>query len=292
MDLCVWTRATFFSVSLANSGGRWPGSTYPWWQRRSPSSAPGWSSSCSYGRGGRSAASRSSARSPRSPSRAGSLEETLDAICDDPRPRDRRLLHDRRDRGRPGRAASPCGSRPGAARGRARASPSAQPSLPRADGRAATTALAGAALLRADVARRDLRDLAHDEEDLEFLRGLGMRSAITVALQARGQADRRADPRRRLVGAALPPRGRPLRRGPLRPGRADARQRRPLLRPRARRASAGGDRRDAAARPAAAAAAPHPRLVGRGVVPAGRGRERGRRRLLRRLPASPAAGCW
>ena len=34
----------------------------------------------------------------------------------------------------------------------------------------------------------DLRELAHDDaEDLEFLRSLGMRSAITVALQARGE---------------------------------------------------------------------------------------------------------
>jgi len=33
----------------------------------------------------------------------------------------------------------------------------------------------------------DLRGLSRDEEDLEFLRGLGMRSAITVALQARGE---------------------------------------------------------------------------------------------------------
>ena len=32
----------------------------------------------------------------------------------------------------------------------------------------------------------DLRGLAHDDDDLEFLRSLGMRSAITVALQARG----------------------------------------------------------------------------------------------------------
>ena len=37
-------------------------------------------------------------------------------------------------------------------------------------------------------AEGDLRDLAHDDEaDLEFLRGLGMRSAITVALNARGK---------------------------------------------------------------------------------------------------------
>jgi len=34
----------------------------------------------------------------------------------------------------------------------------------------------------------DLREIAHDEgEDLEFLKGLGVRSAITVALRARGQ---------------------------------------------------------------------------------------------------------
>jgi serine phosphatase RsbU (regulator of sigma subunit) len=33
----------------------------------------------------------------------------------------------------------------------------------------------------------DLRGLAHDEEDYEFLHSLGMRSAITVALKARGE---------------------------------------------------------------------------------------------------------
>jgi serine phosphatase RsbU (regulator of sigma subunit) len=38
------------------------------------------------------------------------------------------------------------------------------------------------------VSERELRELAHDDaEDLEFLRSLGMRSAITVALQARGE---------------------------------------------------------------------------------------------------------
>ena len=38
------------------------------------------------------------------------------------------------------------------------------------------------------MSERDLRELAHnDAEDLEFLRSLGMRSAITVALQARGE---------------------------------------------------------------------------------------------------------
>jgi serine phosphatase RsbU (regulator of sigma subunit) len=37
------------------------------------------------------------------------------------------------------------------------------------------------------VGERELRGLAHDDEDLEFLRGLGMRSTITVALKARGE---------------------------------------------------------------------------------------------------------
>lgn len=38
------------------------------------------------------------------------------------------------------------------------------------------------------MSERDLRELAHDDaEDLGFLRSLGMRSAITVALQARGE---------------------------------------------------------------------------------------------------------
>jgi serine phosphatase RsbU (regulator of sigma subunit)/ketosteroid isomerase-like protein len=38
------------------------------------------------------------------------------------------------------------------------------------------------------VGEAELRELAHDEgEDLEFLRGLGMRSTITVALKARGE---------------------------------------------------------------------------------------------------------
>ncbi len=37
------------------------------------------------------------------------------------------------------------------------------------------------------VSEEDVRGLSHDEEDFEFLRSLGMRSAITVALQARGE---------------------------------------------------------------------------------------------------------
>jgi serine phosphatase RsbU (regulator of sigma subunit) len=38
-----------------------------------------------------------------------------------------------------------------------------------------------------NVTEADLRELAHDEADLEFLRGVGINSAITVALRARGR---------------------------------------------------------------------------------------------------------
>jgi serine phosphatase RsbU (regulator of sigma subunit) len=37
------------------------------------------------------------------------------------------------------------------------------------------------------MSEEDLHSLAHDDDDLDFLRGLGVRSAITVALQTRGQ---------------------------------------------------------------------------------------------------------
>jgi serine phosphatase RsbU (regulator of sigma subunit) len=37
------------------------------------------------------------------------------------------------------------------------------------------------------MSEEDLRGLAHDDDDLEFLRSLGLRSAITVALKARGE---------------------------------------------------------------------------------------------------------
>ena len=69
-----------------------------------------------------------------------------------------------------------------------------------------------------------------------------------------GQSDRHADARRRLVAPALPQGRRALRLDPLRARRARARQQRPLCRPRAGRKRAGGDRRNPAARPAAAAA--------------------------------------
>jgi len=37
------------------------------------------------------------------------------------------------------------------------------------------------------LSEEDLRELAHDPEDLDFLRGIGIRSAVTVALNARGR---------------------------------------------------------------------------------------------------------
>jgi serine phosphatase RsbU (regulator of sigma subunit) len=37
------------------------------------------------------------------------------------------------------------------------------------------------------MSEEDLREIAHDDDDFEFLRDLGVRSAITVALRARGQ---------------------------------------------------------------------------------------------------------
>jgi serine phosphatase RsbU (regulator of sigma subunit) len=37
------------------------------------------------------------------------------------------------------------------------------------------------------MSEADLRGISHDAEDLDFLRGLGVRSAVTVALRARGQ---------------------------------------------------------------------------------------------------------
>ena len=79
-------------------------------------------------------------------------------------------------------------------------------------------------------------------------------------------------PRRRYSAGRRRLHARP--RGPRRPC---PRQRRPLQGPGARRAGARGDRRDPAAGPVAAAAPPHPRLVGRRHVPARGGAERGRR---------------
>ncbi|HWB68984.1 MAG TPA: GAF domain-containing protein, partial [Solirubrobacterales bacterium] len=37
------------------------------------------------------------------------------------------------------------------------------------------------------ISEQDLRDLSHDPEDLDFLRGIGVRSVLTVVLRARGR---------------------------------------------------------------------------------------------------------
>ncbi len=54
------------------------------------------------------------------------------------------------------------------------------------------------------MSEQDLREISHDEDDLEFLRGIGVTSAITVALQARAPGQGRPHPRRGLVGPPLP----------------------------------------------------------------------------------------
>ena len=134
------------------------------------------------------------------------------------------------------------------------------------------------------VTEADLRPVAETEEDLAFLLSMKVRSFVTVELRARGRPTG-------VLSVGVSHSGRRFRQDdadffahPRRPRGAGARQRRPLLQPRAQRARTGRDRRDSAARAAAVAAAAHPGLVGGRDVPAGRGRERDRRRLLRRLP--------
>ena len=134
------------------------------------------------GSAGSTAASRSRRHLPASPRKAGSLEETLEAICNVIVPEladfcmiD--VIEDERVR----RVAVQAG------RPRRRGEAAQQARGPRCRRRCQRgAASAGAALLRT-VSREDLRELAADEEDLEFLRGLGVRSAITVALKARGR---------------------------------------------------------------------------------------------------------
>jgi len=73
------------------------------------------------------------------------------------------------------------GGAPEFERGLAERMPSTPPRMVAGDG----SALAPRFYER--VGEYDLRGLAHDEEDFEFLVSLGMRSAITVPLQARGE---------------------------------------------------------------------------------------------------------
>jgi serine phosphatase RsbU (regulator of sigma subunit) len=115
----------------------------------------------------------------------GSLEETFEAICAIlvPEIADFCMI-DVIDEDRvPRRAAvrvGPGGS-PEVERGLAERMPSTPPRM--VDGRSASLEPRFYERMSED----DLRGLSHDVDDLEFLRSLGMRSAITVALQARGE---------------------------------------------------------------------------------------------------------
>jgi len=115
----------------------------------------------------------------------GALEETFDAICAIlvPEMGDFCML-DVIDEDRvPRRAAvrvAP-GGKPEFERGLAERMPSTPPRM--VDGRSSSLEPRFYERMSDD----DLRGLAHDSEDFEFLSSLGMRSAITVGLQARGE---------------------------------------------------------------------------------------------------------
>lgn len=117
---------------------------------------------------------------------AGSLEETFDAICAIlvPELGDFCMIDVIDENRVPRRVAVRVGpgGRPEFERGLAERLPSTPPSMVQGNRR---TSLAPRFYER--MREEDLRELAHDPEDLEFLRSLGMRSAITVALQARGE---------------------------------------------------------------------------------------------------------
>lgn len=116
---------------------------------------------------------------------AGSLEETLTAICDSlvPRLADFGMI-DVIAEGRV-RRASACVA-PGCGSDVKRCLGEREPSLPRSMVEGGNAAPLTPRLFER-VSDRDLRDLAHDADDLAFLESLGVRSAITVALTARGQ---------------------------------------------------------------------------------------------------------
>ena len=117
---------------------------------------------------------------------AGSLEETFDAICAILVPELADLcMIDVIEDGAVRRAA--VGVAPGAPRGVEDGLRARRPSMPsRMLDEDAANPLMPRFIER--MGESDLRQLAHDEgEDLEFLRGLGVRSAITVALKARGR---------------------------------------------------------------------------------------------------------
>jgi serine phosphatase RsbU (regulator of sigma subunit) len=116
---------------------------------------------------------------------SGSLEETFDAICDIlvPDVADFCAI-DVIDAGQPRRAALRVA--PGAGPDVERGLAERQPSLPEP-----MVDDEGEAALRPRfferMSEQDLREISHDDDDFEFLRGIGVRSAVTVALQARRQ---------------------------------------------------------------------------------------------------------
>lgn len=116
---------------------------------------------------------------------AGSLEETFDAICDI-------LVPDFADfcaidvieEGAPRRAALRVASEAGPEieRGLFERKPSVPESMVVGEDEAALRPR-----FFERISEQDLRELSHDERDFQFLRGMGVRSAVTVALQARRQ---------------------------------------------------------------------------------------------------------
>jgi serine phosphatase RsbU (regulator of sigma subunit) len=116
---------------------------------------------------------------------AGTLEETFDALCEIvvPELADFCMIDVIED-GAVRRVAVAAG--PGAPEGIAEGLRERVPSIPATMLGRGEDQLVPRFIER--FSERELRELAHDEgEDLEFLRGLGMRSAITVALKARGK---------------------------------------------------------------------------------------------------------
>src|ERR1044072_868458 len=115
----------------------------------------------------------------------GSLEETFEAICAIlvPEIADFCMIDVIDDGRMPRRTAVRVGpgGKPEFEQGLAERLPSTPPRM--VDGRSASLE----PRFYERMSEHDLRGLARDEEDLEFLRGLGMRSAIQVALQARGE---------------------------------------------------------------------------------------------------------
>jgi serine phosphatase RsbU (regulator of sigma subunit) len=115
---------------------------------------------------------------------AGSLDETLDAISAIlvPEFADFCMIDVIGEDRVPRRAAVRVGDRPEFERGLAERMPSTPE--PMVSG-ASRSSLEPRFYER--MSEQDLREIAHDADDLEFLRSMGIRSAITVALQARGE---------------------------------------------------------------------------------------------------------